>query len=145
MDTGAEITDIPQEAVQPHQFSGESRVLKSFNNAESSGKVCTVDVTIGNTILQKEAVTQPGASLGWSACLSLNLADPEERDILTQQIANRAGMTQQETRYLPPEVREGVLVSGIPINEAKVVRKLTNGMEKSRRKSQCNLSKQELR
>ena len=124
MDTGAEITVIPEEAVQPHQFSGESRVLKSFNKAESRGKVCTVDVTIGNTILQKKAVTQPGASLGWSACLSLNLADPEERDILTQQIANRAGMTQKETRYLPPEVREGVWVSGIPINETKVVKKI---------------------
>ena len=87
MDTGAEVTVVPEEAVPPKQFSGDTRVLKSFNNAESSGRVCLVNVTIGDTILQKEAVTQPGASLGWSACLSLNLADEGERQILIQQIA----------------------------------------------------------
>ena len=124
LDTGAEVTVVPEETVLPDQFTGENRVLKSFNNDESSGKVCVITISIGDTLLQKEAVTQPGTSLGWSACLSLNLADEEERQILMTQIARRAAMSEKEIRYLPPEVREGVLVSGVPINEAKVVKRV---------------------
>ena len=122
LDTGAEITVVPEEAVQPQQFSGKSRTLRSFNNTESVGKVCVIHVKVGDYILQKEAVTQPGASLGWSACLSFNLADPVERDALTKQIAERAGMSHKETLYVPPEVREGMLVSGVLVKEAQVVK-----------------------
>ena len=124
LDTGAEITVVPEEAVEPDQFTGESRTLRSFNNSESVGKVCIVDVTVGDQILQKQAVTQPGNSLEWSACLSFDLTDPVERGVLTDQIARRAGMTHRETLYVPPEVREGILVSGIPVQEAKVVKKI---------------------
>ena len=122
LDTGAEVTVVPEEAVGPHQLSGDSRTLRSFNNAESEGKVCVIHVKVGDHILQREAVTQPGASLGWSACLSFNLADPVERDVLTELIAERAGMTHKDTLCVPPEVSEGVLVSGIPVVEARVVK-----------------------
>ena len=122
LDTGAEITVVPEEAVQPQQFSGKSRTLRSFNNTESEGKVCMVHVKVGEHILFKEAVTQPGASLGWSACLSFNLADPVERDALTKQITERAAMSHKETLYVPPEVREGILVSGVLVKEAQVVK-----------------------
>ena len=126
LDTGAEVTVVPEETVLPHQFTGENKVLKAFNNIESSGKVCIVTISLDENSIQKEAVTQPGSSLGWSACLSLNLADEKERDILMQQIARRTAMSDKDIRYLPPEVRDGILVSGVPISEAKVVKKLEN-------------------
>ena len=124
LDTGAEITVVPEEAVDAHQLTGESRTLRAFNNSESVGKVCIVKVTVGDHVLQKQAVTQPGASLGWSACLSFDLTDPVERGVLTDQISRRAVMAHRETLYVPPEVREGMLVSGIPVKEAKVVKKV---------------------
>ena len=124
LDTGAEITVVPEETVAEDQFTGETKVLKAFNNTESSGKVCIVTITLDEYSFQKEAVTQPGSSLGWSACLSLNLAEEKERDILLQQIARRTAMSESDTRYLPPQVREGILVSGVPIQEAKVVKKI---------------------
>ena len=130
LDTGAEITVVPEESVDPHQLNGETRTLRAFNNSESLGKVCRIEISVGDHVLQKQAVTQPGASLGWSACLSFNLTDPVERDVLTDQISRRAEMTDRETLYVPPEVREGMLVSGIPVKEAKVVKKVkttTNG------------------
>ena len=122
LDTGAEVTVVPAEAVKPHQLSGETKTLRSFNNGESIGNVCTVDVSIGDKVFKKQAVTQPGESLGWSVCLSMDLTDSEERTVLMDQIARRAEMPHRETLYVPPEVRDGILVSGIPVSEAKVVK-----------------------
>ena len=122
LDTGVEISVVPEEAVEPQQFNGKNRTLRSFNNTESEGKVCMITFTVGEHVLQKEAVTQPGASLGWSACLSFDLADPVEREALTMQIEQRAKMSHKETLYVPPEVREGVLISGVLIKEAQVVK-----------------------
>ena len=93
------------------------------------GKVCRVDITVGDQVLQKQAVTQPGTSLGWSTCLSFDLMDPVERGVLTDQISRCAGLTHRDTLYIPPEVREGMLVSGILVKEAKVVRKIKETKE----------------
>ena len=122
LDTGAEVSVVPEEAVEPHQFTGKERTLKSFNNTESIGKVCTIDVTVGDQVLTKEAVTQPGVSLDWSACLSFDLKDPEERDVLTRQIEQRASLSHNDTLYVSLEVREGILVSGVLVKEAQVVK-----------------------
>ena len=122
LDTGAEVTVVPAEAVEPHQLNGETKTLRSFNNGESTGNVCIVDISIGDKSFRKQAVTQPGESLGWSVCLCMDLSDLEERTFLTNQIAARAGMPHSETLYVPPEVRDGILVSGVPVSEAKVVK-----------------------
>ena len=121
-DTGAEVTVVPEEAVEQDQLTGETCELRSFNDGKSVGKRCRVQISVDGTTFTKEAVTQPGKALGWSVCLSLNLTDPEERDFLMQQITRRAHMRQEDVLYVPPEVREGILVSGIPVSEAKVVK-----------------------
>ena len=66
-------------------------------------------------------MTQPGDSLGWSVCLSMDLTDEKERTFLLDQMKSRAALTEKETWYLPPEVREGVLLSGVLAKEATVV------------------------
>ena len=121
-DTGAEITVVPEEAVDQDQFTGETCELRSFNDGKSLGKRCVVDITVGGHRLTREAVTQPGHSLGWSVCLSLNLANSGDRTILMDQITRRANMLDKDLLYFPPEVREGYLVSGIPVEEAHVVK-----------------------
>ena len=83
-----------------------------------------VDITVGDHVFKKQAVTQPGESLGWSVCLSLDLTDQKERQFLTNQIARRADMADKDALYAPPEVREGILVSGVLVSEAKVVKKV---------------------
>ena len=124
LDTGAEVTVVPAEAVEPHQFSGETKTLRAFNNGESTGKVCTVDISFRGQVFRKQAVTQPGESLGWSVCLSLDLTDPAGREFLSEQIARRAEMSEREALYVPPEMRGGTLVSGVLVSEAKVVKKI---------------------
>ena len=89
-DTGAEVTVVPEEAVEQEQLTGETCELRSFNDGKSIGKCCTVQISVDGTTLNRKAVTQPGEALGWSVCLSLNLTDPEERDFLMKQITRRA-------------------------------------------------------
>ena len=137
-DTGAEVTVVPEESVEPHQLSGETCMLRSFNDGKSVGKVCTVDISVGNNVFRKQAVTQPGESLGWSVCLSLDLTDPAERDVLMSQITRRAEMSDRETLYIPPEVREGILVSGIPVTEAKVVKSIKEKKQRRRASTSSN-------
>ena len=67
-------------------------------------------------------MTQPGATLGWSACLSLDMADETEGQFLLQQMRRRATLSDKDILYLPPELRDGNLVSGVLASEAVVVK-----------------------
>ena len=125
LDTGAEVTVVPEEAVELSQFTGGTCELRSFNNTKSEGRKCIVQVSVGKQTFTREAVTQPGKSLGWSVCLSLDLSDSKEREFLMEQMAARASMPERQTLYIPPEVRTGFLVSGLPIEEAMVVKAVT--------------------
>ena len=122
LDMGAEVTVVPAEAVEPHQLSGEKKTLRSFNNGESTGQVCTVDISLGGQMFRKQAVTQPGESLGWSVCMSLDLTDPAERKFLSDQITRRAEMSEKDALYVPPVMKGGMLVSGVLVSEARVVK-----------------------
>ena len=122
LDTGADITVVPEEAVEQDQFTGETCELRSFNDGKSRGRKCVVKVTVGEHKLTREAVTQPGNSLGWSVCLRVNLADSGDRSILLDQIIRRADMQKKDLLYVPPKVREEFLLSGILVEEAQVVK-----------------------
>ena len=119
--TGAEVTVVPEECVEPYQKTGETCVLRSFNDSKTTGECCTMTITVGDSTFTKKAVTQPGANLGWSVCLSLDMADPQESQFLLREITRRPAMTTEETLYVPPEVRDGFLVSGILVKKAQVV------------------------
>ena len=112
LDTGADVTVVPFECVSPHQFTGESCELNSFNHEKSMGQVCNIQVSVEGKTLERKAVTQPGKRLGWSVCFSLDLSERAERDLLLQQMQARAEMTEEDTWYLPPEVRDGELFVG---------------------------------
>ena len=121
-DTGAEVTVVPVECVEPEQLTGEECELKAFNETKTTGKWCRVSITVGDTTFEKKAVTQPGDTIGWSACLSLDMADDKEGQLLLDKMRERAAMTKAQTLYLPPEVREGILLSGVLASEAVVVK-----------------------
>ena len=122
MPVTCDVTVVPEECVDPHQLSGETCELRSFNDGKSTGKCCVVDIYVGDSVFTKQAVTQPGASLRWSVCLSLDMADPAEGQFLVQQLQRKAEISLDETLYIPPEVRDGFLVSGILASEAHIVK-----------------------
>ena len=121
-DTGAEVTVVPAECVLPHQLTGETCQLKAFNQTKSEGQWCHVDLVIDHTVFHRKAVTQPGATLGWSACLSLDMADERDGQFLLHQMKKRATLSDDDILYLPPEVREGALLSGVLAKDANIVK-----------------------
>ena len=126
-DTGADVTVIPEECVQPQHFTGQQCELKAFNATKTTGRWCTVEIKIGDKTFQKRAVTQPGEDIGWSASLSLDMADQEEGHFLVDKLRERAAMSEEQTCYLPPEVRDSVVMSGILATDGRVVKKTTTG------------------
>ena len=121
-DTGAEVTVVPAECVLPHQLTGETCELKAFNQTKSEGQWCNIELVIDQTVFCRKAVTQPGATLGWSACLSLDMADEREGQFLLHQMKKRATLSDDDIQCLPPEVKEGALLSGVLARDANVVK-----------------------
>jgi len=126
-DMGADVTVVAEECIQPQHFTGQQCELKAFNDTKTTGRWCTVEIKIGDKTFQKRAVTQPGEDIRWSACLSLDMADQEEGQFLVDKLWKRAAMSEEQTYYLPPEVRDGVVMSGILATDDTVVKKTTTG------------------
>ena len=124
LDTGAAVSVVLEECVEQSQMTGRTRQIKTINEVELTGKECNIRIAVGDTIFDRTAVTQPGHSIGWIGCLSLNPARDEEREFLGAKFKEREAMTELQTLYLPPEVREGCVVSGILASEALVVKEI---------------------
>ena len=72
-------------------------------------------------MFHRKAVTQPGELLSWTACLSLDLADHVEGNFILMQMRKRAALKEQETLYLPPELKDGALLSGVMVSEGNLI------------------------
>ena len=120
-DTGADVTVVPEECVSPNQLTGETCELATFNKTKSEGKWCNIDITIDDKVFHRKAVTQPGETLAWTACLSLDLADQEEGSFIISQMRKKASLKEQETLYLPPEIKDGALLSGVLVSEGNLI------------------------
>ena len=65
-------------------------------------------------------MTQPGAELSWTACLSLDLADRDELRLIMDQVDRKQQMEEQLC-YLPPTFEDGILKSAIMISDGTIV------------------------
>ena len=120
-DTGADLSVVPEECVRPDQFTGETQELKSFNKAISIGRVCNVDIILNGRVFQRRAVTQPGEKLEWTACLNLPYTNKDEHRFVAEQMEKKFRLSEDETLYLPPELKDGALLSGIMVSEGTVI------------------------
>ena len=120
-DTGAQITLVPEECVEPQQFTGGTCVLAAVNDSRFEGKHCEVDITIGDKTFHRKAVTQPGKLPHWTVCLSIDLGDRQEGLFVLDQMEKRAKLPEEQALYLPPEIKDGSVISGILVSEGTVI------------------------
>ena len=59
-DSGADITVVPEECVDSDQFTGETCAVAAFNKIKTVGKLCDIQVQVGDHVFKRRAVTQPG-------------------------------------------------------------------------------------
>ena len=62
-------------------------------------------------------MTQPGKDLAWTACFSLPFTNKEDYDFVMQLMQNKFKLKEEETLYLPPEMKDGILKSGLMVSE----------------------------
>ena len=120
-DTGAQVTLVPEECVEPIQFTGETCVLATVNDTKFEGKRCEVDITIDDRVFHRKAVTQPGKLLHWTVCLSIDMGDRQEGLFVLDQMGKRAKLKEEEALYLPPEIKDGAVLSGVMVSEGNLV------------------------
>ena len=120
-DSGADIMVVPEECVAPDQFMEDNCDIDSFNMVRSSGKLCNVVVTINGNNFTRRAVTQPGRDLAWTACLSLPFTNCDDWSFITEQMKHKFKLSEEETLYLPPEMKQRILVSGLLVSEGTLV------------------------
>ena len=126
-DTGAQVTLVPEECVEPSQFTGETSVLATANDTEFEGKHCEIDVTIDGKVFHRNAVTQPGKLLRWTVCLSIDMGDRQEGLFILDQMGKRAQLKEEDTLYLPPEIKDGAVLSGVMVREGNLVHENKQG------------------
>ena len=108
-DSGAEISVVPEECVGQDRITGETCTVQSFNKGNSTGKECVISFQVGDRVFSRTAVTQPGESISWTACLSVSLACKEEMMFLMDRIARKETLPETDLSYMPPRIEEGVL------------------------------------
>ena len=120
-DSGADITVVPEECVDPKLFTNETCEVSSFNRVTSSGKVCNIVIEIAGRKFPRRAVAQPGESLAWSTCLSLPYSKRDDREFIAARMDEKFSMEADELKYWPPKKVSGIVRSALMVGEGTVI------------------------
>ena len=120
-DSGADVTVVPEECVRDEEFTGESCTLDTFNKVKTVGRKCNVQIQVEDRIFVREAVTQPGADLSWTACLSVSFSNLDELQFITEQMRKKQPLAEEQLCYLPPTMEDGVLKSAVMVSDGTLV------------------------
>jgi len=119
--SGAQISVVPEECVAPEEFTGDVQELEDFHTGRVTGRVCQVTFTIAGREFKKKAVTQPGELLRWTPCMAVPLNPREEMEFVLGRIEEKEAACREDIRYLPPTLRNGMVISGVMAFDGEVV------------------------
>ena len=108
-DSGTDVTVVPKECVRDEEFTGESCTLDTFNKVKTVGRKCNVQIQVEDRIFVRKAVTQPGADLSWTACLSVSFSNLDELQFITEQMRKKQLLAEEQ--LLQPFFKESMNIS----------------------------------
>ena len=119
MDSGAEISLVPKEAVQKSCYTGETSGVQGFFKGQVYKDVPVVKVTfnIDDECIPETALALPGEELEWTAVFSAKVRDKKNRDRFIRVMEKRDTLTEEQTRFLPPFLKDGILNSAVLLSE----------------------------
>ena len=121
VDSGAEISVVPEECVGVDQFTGETCTANAFNSSEVTGKKCNVTVDVGGRVFNRTAMTLPGADISWTAILSFRITDDADREHLVNQLKRKDHQEEEEVLYMPPRMEHSTFHQAVLVSQGNVV------------------------
>ena len=121
IDSGAELTLVPEEMVTQSQFTGENKTFNDVTKNSHVGKMDNIVIQIGGRDYAREAVAVPGSDISWTTAMSVDFQNREEWSSLLRQIDLTTTLTEEETHFLPPCMEEGVLQGAARVSQGIVV------------------------
>ena len=79
-----------------------------------------MNVQVEYRIFVREAVTQPGEDLSWTACLSTSFSEVDELQFITDHMKKKT-LEEEQLCYLPPRMEQGILQSAVIVSDGTLV------------------------
>ena len=97
LDSGAQVTVVPEEAVKDSEFTGETTKCNGIVNEGYLGRLANITLQIGGESFHREEVAVPGQDIAWTADMSVNLDDMQELQKVHHQIHLSNKLPEEET------------------------------------------------
>jgi len=118
IDTGAQVSIVPIECVEPDQLLGVRQKVRSFQGALVEGEACNVEFLVGDRVFKREAVGIKGDLINWTPCLRVLLSPREDMDYVMRLAEEKVSKDQQ--LYQPLRYHNGKLRSRYLVSEGDV-------------------------
>jgi len=113
VDTGAQVSIVPIECVEPCQLLGVRQTVKTFEGTPIEGEACMVQFRLGDRCFDREAVAIAGELIHWTPCFRVPLTPRTDMEFLMN-LAEEKG--EGEQLYVPPQMHQGRLLSGYMVS-----------------------------
>ena len=121
IDSGAEVTVVPEECVGEQQLTGETVTLDAYNMSQSVGRKYNIQIAVGDRVFSRAAVAQPGEDISWMTLLSFDPYDREETMYLFGQIQLKKDLAEENVHYMPPRMEDGCFHQAVVVSQGTVI------------------------
>jgi len=115
IDSGAQISVVPLECVEPEQFMGRKMMVRGFQGALEEGEACIVSFDFNGRMFEKESVGIAGDKINWTPCFGVSYRELEVISYLDQ-VANKREREYGEQRCVLPKMVKGKLKPGVLVS-----------------------------
>lgn len=106
IDSGADITVVPEEVVPVAAHSGETIRISGYDGVSKVRKVAEISIRMGDVVLREKVALVSMAELGGKALISLPLLDEKKREVLLQMLESQKNVGAVQTRAMQRSDRQ---------------------------------------
>jgi len=120
VNTGAQVSIVPIECVEPSQMVGRKMKVRSFQGSLVEGEACIVNFKFGGRVFEREAVAVEGSLINWTPCFQVSFSTEDDLDFL-RELARERQQENGEQLYVQPRMKGGKLQTGYMVSGDDVV------------------------
>ncbi len=108
IDSGADITVLPEELVPNEVWLDETVKVHSYDGNSKVRKLAMATINLGDTVLREKVALVSMSELGGKALVSLPLLDVGKRNVLLSALMKHKSVCEVQTRAMVAKEREEV-------------------------------------